>query len=278
MSATTPAPPTTHHRSHDLRATALTLGYDDREIVHAVDLTIAPGRVTVLVGANASGKSTLLRGIARLLTPRSGTVTLDGRDLGSMPRRSIARVIGLLPQQPLAPDGITVADLVSRGRYPHQGWIRRWSSGDDELVQQALHETDTLDLADRGLDELSGGQRQRVWIAMALAQDPDILLLDEPTSYLDIAHQIEVLDLVARLNRERGTTVVMVLHELSLAARYADEMVVMCDGNIVGQGTPGEVLTEATVREAFGLESRIVPDPVTGTPLVVPIARALQLG
>lgn len=260
---------------HELVARGLSLGYGDRTVVEAVDLAIAPGRITVLVGANASGKSTLLRGLARLLPPRGGSVTLDGSDIGRIPRRTFARRVGLLPQQPIAPEGISVSDLVARGRYPHQGWFRRWSPADDEIVAQALADTDVTGLAGRSIDELSGGQRQRVWIAMALAQDPDILLLDEPTTFLDIAHQLEVLDLVRRLNRDRGTTIVMVLHELSLAARYADELVVLASGAVIARGTPAEVITVGTVRGAFGLEARVVPDPVTGTPLVIPVTSQL---
>jgi iron complex transport system ATP-binding protein len=251
----------------------LSLGYDGKTIVDTLDLTIEPGRVTVIVGANASGKSTLLRGIARLLRPEKGEVVLDGADISSLSSKKVATVVGLLPQQPIAPDGITVSDLVGRGRYPHQGWFRQWSSSDDAIVADALAATDTLGLAERRLEELSGGQRQRVWIAMALAQDPDILLLDEPTTFLDVTHQIEVLDLLLELNRERGTTVVMVLHDLNLAARYADRLVVMSKGQIIAAGSPSQTLTEAVVGDAFGLEARIVPDPVCGSPMVVPIGR-----
>jgi iron complex transport system ATP-binding protein len=259
--------------THDYRATELTLAYDGRRVIENLDLRVADGKITVIVGANASGKSTLLRGIARLLKPVAGTVTLDGRDIQSANSKWMATLVGLLPQQPVAPEGITVSDLVSRGRYPHQGWFRQWSSTDDATVARAMEATGTLDLATRTVDELSGGQRQRAWIAMALAQETDILLLDEPTTFLDVTHQVEVLDLLTDLNRERGTTVVMVLHDLNLAARYADELVVMAGGRIVAQGAPGEVLTEAVVRSAFSLESRILADPVSGSPMVVPIGR-----
>jgi iron complex transport system ATP-binding protein len=200
-------------------------------------------------------------------------VTLDGGDIHRLPTREVARVLGLLPQQPHAPDGIGVAELVRRGRHPHRGWLGGSRSDDDRVVAEALAATDTLAFADRAVDELSGGQRQRVWIAMALAQDPEILLLDEPTSFLDVAHQIDVLDLLTALNRERGTTIVMVLHDLNLAARYADHLVVMAAGRIVRAGAPAEVLTAEAVRDAFGLEARVVPDPVCGAPLVVPIGR-----
>jgi iron complex transport system ATP-binding protein len=258
---------------HELRAAGLSLGYDGVRVVDNLDLAIEPGAITVIVGANASGKSTLLRGLARLLPPQAGTVTLDGRDIKHLPSRQVATVVGLLPQQPIAPEGIGVADLVGRGRYPHQGWFRHWSSTDDAIVAAAMTATDTLELAPRRMEELSGGQRQRVWIAMALAQKPDILLLDEPTTFLDVTHQVEVLDLLHELNHEQGTTVVMVLHDLNLAARYADRLVVMRQGRVLADGSPADVLTEAVVLEAFGLTARVIPDPVCGSPLVVPIGR-----
>jgi iron complex transport system ATP-binding protein len=228
----------------------------------------------MIVGANACGKSTLLRGLARLLKPAAGTVTLDGKDIHTRPAREVARTLGLLPQHPSAPDGITVRDLVGRGRYPHQGFFRSRSAGDhDPAVQRALSATETRELADRNVDELSGGQRQRVWIAMALAQETEVLLLDEPTTYLDLAHQVEVLDLITDLNRRRGTTVAIVLHDLNLAARYADHIIAMKSGRIVAEGTARAVVTEELVRKVFGLESRVVPDPVSGTPLIIPLGR-----
>ncbi len=253
-----------------LRAEDLVLGYDRRTVVHDLTLTLPTGRVTAVVGANGCGKSTLLRGLSRLLRPRAGRVLLGEQDLHRMSHAAVARQVGLLPQQPIAPEGITVADLVARGRYPHQGLFRRWGVEDDEIVAGAMSRTGIGDLAERTVDELSGGQRQRVWIAMVLAQQPDILLLDEPTTYLDVAHQVEVLDLLREVNRERGTTVVMVLHELNMAARYADHMVVLADGRIHAEGAPDAVLTEDTVREAFGLEAVVAPDPVTAGPMVVP--------
>jgi iron complex transport system ATP-binding protein len=258
---------------HELRAEHLELGYDADTVVRGLDLTLATGRVSVIVGANASGKSTLLRGLARLLKPRDGRVVLDGEDLNRLPARHVATILGLLPQQPIAPDGITVGELVARGRYPHQGWFRQWSSQDDRLVAEALAATDTLELAERPVEDLSGGQRQRVWIAMVLAQDPELLLLDEPTTFLDVTHQIEVLDLLTDLNRTRGTTIAMVLHDLNLAARYADDLIVMSSGRILAQGPPADVITEQCVAEAFNLSARIVPDPVSGSPMVVPIGR-----
>ncbi|WP_375432046.1 ABC transporter ATP-binding protein [uncultured Friedmanniella sp.] len=259
--------------THTLDAEGLTLAYEDRTVVHELTLRLAPGQVTAVVGPNACGKSTLLRGLSRLLTPTAGTVLLDGTAIADRPTREVARLLGLLPQTAVAPEGITVADLVGRGRFPHQGFWRRWSAADENAVAAALTATGTAALADRSVDELSGGQRQRVWIAMALAQETDILLLDEPTTFLDLAHQIEVLDLLAELNAERGTTVVMVLHDLNLAARYADVLVAMQDGRVVRSGPPATVVTEELVTRVFGLGCRVVADPVTGTPLVVPIGR-----
>ncbi|MFI0224123.1 ABC transporter ATP-binding protein [Streptomyces lydicus] len=253
-----------------LAARALTLGYDDRTVVEGLDLDLPDGAVTVVVGPNACGKSTLLRALGRLLRPRHGAVLLDGTDLARIPTRKIARSLGLLPQSPVAPEAITVADLVARGRQPHQRWWQQWSAEDERAVTDAMARTGVAGLADRPVDELSGGQRQRVWIAMALAQETELLLLDEPTTYLDIAHQVEVLDLVRQLNHDRGRTVVAVLHDLNQAARYADHLVAMKAGRVVAQGHPGEIVTAELVREVFGLASVVVPDPVTGSPLVVP--------
>jgi iron complex transport system ATP-binding protein len=260
-------------RTHQLSAEQITLAYGDRTVVAGLDLAIAPGKITVIVGANGCGKSTLLRALARLISPREGQVILDGSSLQQQPSREIARTLGLLPQRPVAPEGIAVADLVGRGRHPHQRMLARWSPRDYEAVADALAATGIADLADRSVDELSGGQQQRVWIAMALAQETDILLLDEPTTFLDVAHQIEVLDLLADLNRDRGTTIVMVLHDLNLAARYADELVAVLDGLIHAIGGPDEVITEVLVKEVFGLENRVIPDPLTGKPLVLPSGR-----
>ncbi len=259
--------------AHTLVAEGVTLAYGDRVVISGLDLAVPPGRITAIVGANACGKSTLLRSLSRLLAPREGRVVLDGRAVHRMPAKQLARTLGLLPQAPIAPDGITVADLVGRGRHPHQGVFSRWSRQDDEAVATALESTGTVELADRAVDELSGGQRQRAWIAMALAQQTDLLLLDEPTTFLDVSHQVEVLDLLVDLNRERGTTIVMVLHDLNLAARYADHLVAMADGGIHAAGAPEEVLTAEVVRAVFGLESRIIADPVSGAPLMLPIGR-----
>ncbi|MBU4335737.1 MAG: ABC transporter ATP-binding protein [Actinobacteria bacterium] len=258
-----------------LSAEHVSFGYDGVTVVHDVSLTLAEGQMTVVVGPNACGKSTLVRGLARLLTPTAGRVLLDGVPIGSIPARRVAQRVGVLPQQATAPGGLTVAELVGRGRAPHHGFFGRWSAADDEVVAGALTDTGTLELADRRVDELSGGQRQRVWIAMALAQQTPVLLLDEPTTYLDVTHQIEVLELVLRRNREQGTTVAMVLHDLNLAARYAHTLVVMSAGRVVRSGPPREVLDAATVREAFGLACTVVPDPETGTPMVVPAASGI---
>jgi iron complex transport system ATP-binding protein len=271
MSATNPA--AASPRASALAANAVSLGYGDRQIVDSLSIELPAGQVTIIVGANACGKSTLLRGLARLLKPSTGVVHLNGADIHKMPTKALARELGILPQTPTAPDGITVADLVGRGRSPHQGWFRQWTADDDAAVAEALTVTGTLELAERSIDELSGGQRQRVWIAMALAQQTDILLLDEPTTYLDLAHQVEVLDVVSELNARRGITVAIVLHDLNLAARYADHLIAMKAGRIVAQGEPSAVMTAELVQEVFGLESVVVPDPVVGSPMVVPVGR-----
>jgi len=254
-----------------LQARGLRLGYGENLVVDGLDLDVLSGAVTAVIGPNGCGKSTLLRALGRLLSPRSGHVLLDGKRIDRMSTREVARVLGVLPQTPQAPEGLTVADLVARGRHPHQRWYRQWSSDDEAAVAEALRMTGMLEFAERTLDELSGGQRQRAWISMALAQGTDLLLLDEPTTYLDLAHQVDVLDLVHQLNSEAGRTVVMVLHDLNLAARYADHLVAMRAGRIVAQGTPESVLTEELLREVFDLEARVLTDPVSGTPLVVPV-------
>lgn len=259
--------------AHTLAVEGLTLGYGDRTVIESLDLLVPPGQVTAVIGANACGKSTLLRSMSRLLAPKKGHVLLDGKEVHRMPPKALARTLGLLPQSPVAPEGITVADLVGRGRHPHQRLLARWNADDDAAVAAALDATETAGLAERSVDELSGGQRQRVWIAMALAQQTDLLLLDEPTTFLDVSHQVEVLDLLTDLNRSRGTTIVMVLHDLNLAGRYADHLVAMADGKILAAGTPAEVLTEDTVRAVYGLENRVITDPASGKPLVLPLGR-----
>jgi len=256
-----------------LSAENLAVGYDQREIIHDLSVRIPTGRITVIVGANACGKSTLLKTLARLLKPSRGTVLLDGKSIQSIPTRTVATKLGLLPQSPTAPEGITVADLVGRGRYPRQGWIRQWTKGDDEAIADAMRSTDVLEIADRPIDELSGGQRQRVWIAMALAQETDILLLDEPTTFLDLTHQFEVLDLLVDLNKRDQRTIVLVLHDLNQACRFGDHLIAMKDGAIVAEGDPRLVITEEVVQDVFGLAVKVIPDPVAGTPMVVPIGR-----
>lgn len=253
-----------------LRAERLSLGYGPRTVVDGLDLRIPDGSFTVIVGANGSGKSTLLRGLARLLRPETGRVLLDGQSVQSYPSKEVARRLGLLPQAQVAPDGIAVADLVARGRYPHQSLLRQWTAADEAAVRTALELTDTADLAGREFDELSGGQRQRVWLAMALAQQTQILLLDEPTTYLDLAHQVDVLELCSRLRVEQGYTLVAVLHDLNLAFRYATHLVAMKDGAIVAEGAPATLVTPQLVEHVFGLPCRVLTDPETGTPLVVP--------
>ncbi len=257
---------------HHLEASNLTLGYDGSPIIQGLDLQIPPGRITALVGPNGCGKSTLLRGLARLLKPQGGAVYLDGKAIHRLNTRDVARQVGLLPQSPLAPEGLTVRELVAQGRYPHQQWFQQWSAADEAAIHQALAITGMATLADRPLETLSGGQRQRAWIAMALAQETEILLLDEPTTFLDLAYQLEVLDLLHELN-QGGRTIVMVLHDLNQACRYADHLVALRDGTIVAQGPPHAVMTAALVQQVFGMACRILEDPVAGTPLCVPIGR-----
>ncbi len=254
----------------------LELSYDSRRISVNLDVAIPRGRITVIVGPNACGKSTLLRALSRLLAPRSGQIILEGKDIRRYGAKELARKLGLLPQSSVAPAGIRVADLVARGRYPHQTLVRQWSKADEAALWRAMADARVTALADRAVDELSGGQRQRVWLAMALAQETPVMLLDEPTTYLDIAHQLEVLELCRRLNREGGRTLVMVLHDLNQAARYADHLIAMRAGTIQAAGPPGEVLTPSLVEQLFGIRCLVVPDPVTGTPMVVPISAVPQ--
>lgn len=255
-----------------LEAQGVTLGYDDHVVVEGVDVDIPEGGITAIIGPNGCGKSTLLRALARLLAPRAGTVLLDGEDLHRVPTREVARRIGLLPQSPIAPAGITVRELVARGRTPHQRLLRPWSPADEAAVFSALHSTGLTEIQDSVVDELSGGQRQRAWIAMALAQDTPLMLLDEPTTYLDIAHQYEVLDLLHRLRTRQGRTIVMVVHDLHQAARYATHVVAMSGGRVAAAGAPADVLTADLVSEVFHLDVSVLTDPVTGTPVIVPAA------
>ena len=257
-----------------LSGEGLQVGYDQRTVLHELDIDVPDGSFTVIVGPNACGKSTLLRSLARLLKPSEGTVLLDGKAISGYSAKEVARIVGLLPQSSIAPDGITVVDLVSRGRFPHQKLLRQWSEADEQAVAWAMNATSVADLSTWPVDELSGGQRQRVWVAMALAQQTPLLLLDEPTTFLDIAHQAELLDLFARLNRDAGRTIIAVLHDLNQAARYADNLIAMKEGRVLAQGSPREIVTADLVFEVFGLRARIITDPESGTPLVIPLVGA----
>ncbi|MBN9643915.1 ABC transporter ATP-binding protein [Corynebacterium mendelii] len=272
---------TGHHRSTDhpqqpatgLRARHISVGYRDTQVIDDLSLDIPPGQVTTIIGPNGCGKSTLLKALCRLLPVTRGQVELDGVALTKTSSRRLARAIGVLPQNPVAPEGTIVADLVAMGRHPYRSWMRQWAGDDGEVVAQALARTGVTDLSERRIDSLSGGQRQRVWIAMALAQDTDILVLDEPTTYLDLAHSVDVLDLVDTLHRQQQRTVVMVLHDLGLACRYSDHLVVMKNGAIVAQGDPAEIITPELLSDVFGLTSRVIDDPVSDRPLIVPVGR-----
>ncbi|MFB8363425.1 ABC transporter ATP-binding protein [Streptomyces sp. NPDC055929] len=275
---TSPQNPTRHPRSttgmQRLTAEQVTLAYDQRVIAENLSVEIPDNSFTVIVGPNACGKSTLLRALSRMLRPTRGRVLLDGQAIHTLPARKVARTLGLLPQSSVAPDGITVADLVARGRYPHQGLLRQWSAEDERIVQESMAATGVRELGERYVDELSGGQRQRVWIAMALAQQTPLLLLDEPTTFLDIQHQLEVLDLCADLHESQGRTLVAVLHDLNQAARYATHLIALRDGRVVAEGPPRDVVTAELVEHVFRVRSQIIEDPESGTPLVVPVARA----
>ncbi|MEV7603965.1 ABC transporter ATP-binding protein [Paenarthrobacter sp. NPDC089322] len=261
-----------------LQAQNLTLGYDGRDIIQDLTLAIPDAQVTSIIGPNGCGKSTLLRGFGRLLQPRSGQVLLDGGPLAGQSTRHIATKISVLPQTPTAPSGLTVADLVSRGRHPRQKWYQQFSLADQTVVEEALAATDISELADTPLEDLSGGQRQRAWISMTLAQETGILLLDEPTTYLDLAHQVDVLELVRRLNRQHQRTVVMVLHDISLAARYSDHMVAMKDGRIIAQGTPEAVVTPELLQQVFELNAHVINEPTDGRPHVIPLGASVRAG
>jgi iron complex transport system ATP-binding protein len=256
-----------------LQARGLSVGYGEADVIDGFDLVVPAARTTAIVGANGCGKSTLLRALARLLKPRRGTVLLDGRAISELPSREVARRLGLLPQSPVAPEGLTVEDLAARGRYPHQGLFKGWSAEDEAAVEAALAATHMTGRRRRALDELSGGQRQRAWIAMALAQETELLLLDEPTTFLDLAHQVDVLDLLDGLVHERGRTVVMVLHDLNQACRYADHLVAMRGGRVHAAGAPGDIVDVAFIADVFGLVAQVVEDPVTGTPLCLPLSQ-----
>jgi iron complex transport system ATP-binding protein len=257
-----------------LRTEKVTLAYDDDEgvVINGLTTEVPAGKVTSVVGPNGCGKSTLLRSMARLMKPKGGAVYLDGEAIFRLPTREVAKRLGLLPQSPEAPEGLTVRELAAQGRYPHQSWLRQWSKADERAVEKALETTGVLELADRPLDTLSGGQRQRAWISMALAQETETLLLDEPTTYLDMAHQLEVLQLLRRLNREEGRTILMVLHDLNNAARYSDHVIALSAGTVFSSGPPEEVVTPELLREVFGVEADVVSDPRTGLPLCIPYA------
>lgn len=253
-----------------LSCESLWLSYGKHEVIRGLDVSLLPGGVSILIGANGCGKSTLLRGLAGLMPSSEGRVMLEGQELRELPRREVARRLGLLPQSPKVPAGVQVGELVALGRAPYTGWLGLLGADDKAAVARAMRATDVTSLAEVPLETLSGGQRQRAWLAMALAQEPEVLLLDEPTTFLDIVHQLELLEVVVELNRRRGTTVVVVLHDINLAARYADELVVLKNGQVIAQGTPREVVTPELLHLAFGLEAQVMPDPVAGTPMVVP--------
>ncbi|WP_439628770.1 ABC transporter ATP-binding protein [Shinella sp.] len=257
-----------------LRSERISVGYSGAPVLKAIDIAIRDGSITALIGANGSGKSTLLRTLARIIQPSAGTVYLDGKSIATLPTKTVAQALALLPQNPVSPEGLTVRQLCRFGRHPHKGVLSRPSRHDEEMVEDALTATGLLDLCDRELDQLSGGQRQRAWIAMALAQETPLLLLDEPTTYLDIAHQLEVLDLLKRLNTDQGRTIVMVVHDLNQAAQYADQVVAIAGGHIYATGTPAELLTPALIQAVFGVEAMVIPHPVDGTPLCVPLRGA----
>lgn len=265
---------TTTSNGHTLAAQTLSVGYHERQVINELSLCIEEGKITALVGPNGSGKSTLLKALARLLKPSGGAVLLDGKAITSLSSTQVAQQLAILPQGPSAPHGLTVAELVEQGRFPHVGALRMLRRQDHEMIHEALALTNMTDYAHRALDSLSGGERQRAWIALTLAQDTPLLLLDEPTTFLDIGHQLEVLELVQRLNRERGMTVVLVLHDLNQAARYADRMVVLNRGAIVANGAPHTVLVPELIANIFGVHVNIVTDPISNTPVCLPYAVA----
>lgn len=260
-------------QDHVLKAEHLQVGYDKKVIVKDMNITIPDHKITVIIGSNGCGKSTLLKSFARLLSPMKGEIRLDGKGYGSIPSKKLARMIGLLPQAPLVPEGIKVSDLVSRGRYPYQEAFRGMTKEDFQAVDEAMEMMGVAEYADRNVDELSGGQRQRVWIAMTLAQQTDILFLDEPTTYLDITYQIEILDLLTELNRTKKTTIVMVLHDINLSARYADYLFALRDGALLAEGTPDEIISENLIQDVFRLDCMVAEDPVSHSPYIIPKGR-----
>lgn len=259
--------------THSFRADKLVSGYDNKTIIQGIDLEIPENKISVIIGANGCGKSTLLKTIAKLIKPSEGDVTLDGKAINKFPPKQLARILGILPQSPVVPEGITVADLVGRGRFPHQSLFSGWSKKDYEAVEEAMDFMNIMEFANHDIDELSGGQRQRVWIAMALAQQTDILLLDEPTTFLDITYQVEILDLLTNLNRKFGTTIVMVLHDINLSARYADYLFALKKGELIAEGKPSDVITSDLIKSIFDLNCVVIQDPISETPLVIPKGR-----
>lgn len=259
--------------THVFEAEKVESGYDNKTIIQEISLAVPSNKISVIIGANACGKSTLLKTLARLIKPSSGKVSLDGKPIGKIPPKQLARVVGLLPQSPIVPEGISVSDLIGRGRFPHQSLLSGWTKRDYEAVAEAMEIMNITDLANSSIDELSGGQRQRVWIAMALAQQTDILLLDEPTTFLDITYQVEILDLLTDLNRKYGTTIIMVLHDINLSARYADYIYALRQGELVAEGAPSKVITSTLIKDVFGLDCIIAEDPISSSPYVVPIGR-----
>lgn len=258
---------------HAIAADKLTLSYGDSIIINELDIEIPKGEITVFIGGNGCGKSTLLRSIARLLKPQTGSILLEGEAISKMSTKEVARKMAILPQSPAAPEGLTVLQLVKQGRYPYQSWLKQWSEEDEAKVTNALMATGIDHLKDRPVDSLSGGQRQRAWIAMTLAQDTDIILLDEPTTYLDMTHQIEILDLLYELNEKEGRTILMVLHDLNLACRYAHNIVAIKDQKIFAQGKPEVVINCGLVKNVFGMNCEVTIDPLFGTPLCIPYGK-----
>lgn len=256
-----------------LETKSLTLAYGDRVVIENLDHYFPKGKISVLIGSNGSGKSTLLRSLARLLKPRDGSVILDGKAISTMSTKAVARKMAILPQSPECPEGLTVLQLVKQGRYPYQNWMQQWSKEDERAVKKALETTNLESFAERTVDSLSGGQRQRVWIAMTLAQETDMILLDEPTTYLDLSHQIDILDLLYELNRNEGRTIIMVLHDLNLSARYADNMVVVHDKTVYAHGKPESIITPELVQKVFGIECLVMKDPIYGKPLCIPCGK-----
>ena len=259
--------------AHTFRAERLHSGYDNKTILQNINIEIPSNKISVIIGSNGCGKSTLLKTLAKLIKPSNGSIALDGKDISKIPPKKLARILGILPQSPIVPEGITVSDLIGRGRYPHQSLFSGWTKKDYEAVAEAMKIMNVTEYANLDIDELSGGQRQRVWIAMALAQQTDILFLDEPTTFLDITYQIEILDLLTDLNRKHGTTIVMVLHDINLSARYADHVFALKNGQLISEGSPKEVITDSLVNEIFDLDCIVMDDPISNTPLVVPIGR-----